>query len=78
MTIHIIRPRDGKQVAAVTSFEAVEAVSRAHIVADICNGHQQPPATASQGLCIDCIVEVASILTIDRHQRNVSQVDSAL
>ena len=58
----------------------IQRAARAYIVTDIGNGHQQPPAAGLAGLCIrhgfavDGIVEVASILAVDRHQRHVAQV----
>ena len=58
----------------------IQRAAWTHIVTDIGNGHQQPPAAGlarlciSHGLAVDSIVKVAGVLAIDRHQRYVTQV----
>ena len=58
----------------------IQRAARAHIMTDIGNGHQQPPAAGlarlciSHGLAVDGIIKVAGVLTVDRHQRHVAQV----
>ena len=60
---------------------AVERAAGPHVMADIGDRHQQPPAgyrlagLVAQRLAIDGIVEIAGIRPVDRHQRHVAQVD---
>ena len=59
----------------------IERVARLDIVADVGDGHHQPPALAPPDLgrlAVDRIVEVARVLAVDRHQRHVGQVDALL
>ncbi len=70
--------REVDRRGAVVSIH-VDGAARFHVMADIRNGHQQPPAFATTDpgrLAIDGIVEVAGVFAVDRHQGNVGQVDT--
>jgi hypothetical protein len=49
-------------------------------VADVGDGHDQPPTRAARvhRLAVDRVVEVARVLAVDGHQRHVAQVDAAV
>ena len=62
--------------SARTGFE-IERAAIAHIVADIGDGHDQPPAAAAGWLREYRIIEIPGILTVDGDQRHGTQVFAA-
>ncbi len=63
----------------------VDRLARLHVVADVGNGNQQPPAlqrrlaaAALERLTVHGVVEVARVLAVDRDQRHVGEVDAVL
>ena len=63
----------------------VDRLARLHVVADVGDGHQQPPAleqrlaaAALEGLAVDGVVEVARVLAVDGDERHVAEVDALL
>ncbi|CAJ0881046.1 hypothetical protein R76727_03343 [Ralstonia mannitolilytica] len=58
----------------------VQRMPRPDVMRHVRNRHDQAPALAAadlDGLCIDGIVKVARVFTVDGHQRDVAQVDAA-
>ena len=55
---------------------AIEPRARTHVVTDIRNRHDQPKPGALR-LRIHRVIEIASILTVDGHERHLAQIDAA-
>jgi hypothetical protein len=56
----------------------VQLAAEAHVIADIGNGDDDPPAAAALRLGIHGIVEILGVGAVDGHQRRVAQVLAAL
>ncbi len=56
---------------------AIQRAANAHVMADVGDGDDQPPAAAVDGLGVHRVVEILSIRAVDGHQRQSAQILAA-
>ena len=68
--------REVHRGAAAAGF-GIQRRIRAHVVADVGNGHPQAPAAAALLLAVHRVVKVAGVFAVNGHQRQLAQIDAA-